>query len=544
MTAKKKTLLVTAALVVVLAVLGIVQKTALNRVSRVWDNYQEDAVLRQHLLITIKSQFGYGGFIHNFKNYVLRGQDKFVDRFRANNEKMTAAIEKLERLSDSDRERNAIKDIKGVAAQYSRAIDTAKKMVAEGKTPTEIDKVVKINDSPAFKAFEVVEATIEEHENSAAGTMKKTIASLFTTVLAAITCLVLFIAGYILILHGLIKRLSSMRKFAKELGKGDLTVSSGIEGRDELGMIAKDFDEMAENLRGMFGKVGENAARVDEAAAGLSSISGNMSGEAEDVSERSNMVAAAAEEMSSNLGSVAAAVAQASVSIGTVSASSDEIACTIREITEKTESAGRVTEEAVGFVEKASENVQSLGSAAGEISRVTEAITEISEQTNLLALNATIEAARAGEAGKGFAVVANEIKALANQTAEATAEIKAKVEGIQNSTTDTVADIDRITKVISEVNELVLTTAAAMNEQSDTARNIAANVEEASRGIGEITENVAQSSDVSGEVARDITGVHQAADEINSSSSQVDRSAGELSKLSGELKLLLNSFKV
>ena len=75
-----------------------------------------------------------------------------------------------------------------------------------------------------------------------------------------------------------------------------------------------------------------------------------------------------------------------------------------------------------------------LGEAAKKISSVTEVISDISEQTNLLALNATIEAARAGESGKGFAVVAAEIKELANQTSDATEEIKRTVDGIQTST--------------------------------------------------------------------------------------------------------------
>ena len=72
-----------------------------------------------------------------------------------------------------------------------------------------------------------------------------------------------------------------------------------------------------------------------------------------------------------------------------------------------------------------------LGTAAQEIGKVTETITNISSQTNLLALNATIEAARAGTAGKGFAVVANEIKELAQQTASATEDIKSKILGVQ-----------------------------------------------------------------------------------------------------------------
>jgi len=85
------------------------------------------------------------------------------------------------------------------------------------------------------------------------------------------------------------------------------------------------------------------------------------------------------------------------------------------------------TSKAVRQSQSATGRVDELGVAATEISKVTEVITEISEQTNLLALNATIEAARAGEAGKGFAVVANEIKELAKQTAEATLDIRPKM---------------------------------------------------------------------------------------------------------------------
>jgi len=108
--------------------------------------------------------------------------------------------------------------------------------------------------------------------------------------------------------------------------------------------------------------------------------------------------------------------------------------------------------------------------SAHAISKVTETITEISEQTNLLALNATIEAARAGEAGKGFAVVANEIKELAKQTNEATLDIKTKIEDVQVATDNTVADIEEISKVINNVNEIVVTITMAVGEQSKATK--------------------------------------------------------------------------
>lgn len=250
---------------------------------------------------------------------------------------MTLAVGRLEKLARTDEEKPAIDDIKGVADRYNSAIDVARKMVSDEKSPKEIDKVVKIvkiEDSPAFKAFEVVQANIDNHETAAALSMKKTTRTLFIIVLTTTACLLLFILGYIFILHDLIKRLSFMGNFARNMVAGDLTVSSGITGKDELSVIAWDFDEMAENLRQMFGGIGENATKVDDAASQLSSISGSMSSGASGVSDRSNMVAAAAEEMISNLNSVAAAVEQASINIGTVHNSSGAIASTIREITE------------------------------------------------------------------------------------------------------------------------------------------------------------------------------------------------------------------
>jgi methyl-accepting chemotaxis protein len=161
-----------------------------------------------------------------------------------------------------------------------------------------------------------------------------------------------------------------------------------------------------------------------------------------------------------------------------------------------------------------------------------------------LALNATIEAARAGEAGKGFAVVANEIKELAKQTAHATLDIRKKIEGIQSTTDGTVAEINKIGQVISDINEIVGIIATAVEEQSTSTKEIAGNVNQAAQGIQDVNENVAHSSTVSSEIAKDVVEVNQAAAEMATGSSQVNKSAARLSKLAGQLKAMVDQYKL
>ena len=384
--------------------------------------------------------------------------------------------------------------------------------------------------------------------NKAVGMMQKQsegrVSSLLTTQFAGIivgACLMVFA---IMVLLSVIKRLDKIKDFSTKLGSGDVTVTSGIEGKDELGVIGRELDEMTRKLSEIILSITQNAVNMNESSTNLFLISGQLSTGAQEVSGRANTVAVAAEEMSSNMNSVAAAVEEASTNVGFVAASAEEMTSVINGIAQNTEKARDITSEAVSEAKSASEKIDELGKAAQEIGKVTETITEISEQTNLLALNATIEAARAGEAGKGFAVVANEIKELAKQTAEATSEIRSKIEGIQNSTDGTVTQIKQIAKVTNQVNEIVATIATAVEEQSVTTKEIANNVVQASQGIAEVTENVAQSSTVSGEIAQDIAEVNQASSEMSNSSSQVNMSAEELSKLAEQLKEMVGQFKV
>jgi methyl-accepting chemotaxis protein len=253
----------------------------------------------------------------------------------------------------------------------------------------------------------------------------------------------------------------------------------------------------------------------------VASASTRMQSSAETMSSSS-------EETNSQSTAVAAAADQASVNVQTVATAAEELSSSILEIGRQVTHSTEITGAAVTEAQRADEMVQGLDAAAQKIDEVVELITDIAEQTNLLALNATIEAARAGDAGKGFAVVASEVKSLAGQTAKATEEISTQIGGIQRATQDSVGVIKGITNTIEEINQISTTIASAVEEQNAATQEIARNVEQAASGTQEVSTNIA--------------GVTEAASESGRVASDVLSAAGELTSQSDKLRKEVDKF--
>lgn len=187
---------------------------------------------------------------------------------------------------------------------------------------------------------------------------------------------------------------------------------------------------------------------------------------------------------------VAAAAAQAMGNVQTVAAAVEELNASVEEIARQVATSSEESLEASTEAANASEKIEHLASASKTIGQVVKLINDIADQTNLLALNATIEAARAGEAGKGFAVVASEVKSLAQQTAGATGEIGAQVEGIQDTTRSTVSAVAGISDKIRDMTDIATTIASATEQQSAATSEISRNIHEAAAGTEEVAGNI------------------------------------------------------
>jgi methyl-accepting chemotaxis protein len=177
--------------------------------------------------------------------------------------------------------------------------------------------------------------------------------------------------------------------------------------------------------------------------------------------------------------------------------------------------------------------IESLAAMSQRIGTVVELIQAIAGQTNLLALNATIEAARAGEAGKGFAVVAQEVKALAAQTAKATAEIAGEITAIQGSTRTAVEAVREIGNAMREINQVTASIAGAVEQQGAATREISQNAQAAAECNATLVGNIVTVSD----------GVSQASRSAGEVFSAADALAGQAERLSGEVAAFFHSLR-
>nr|WP_320192750.1 methyl-accepting chemotaxis protein [uncultured Desulfobacter sp.] len=472
------------------------------------------------------------------KEFIISNENRYI---KENNDYQTRIIEEINQLKTQFHDRQNLNQLDSVArnlTDYQNAFQKFTDLVMQ-----QLEFTNEMLDS-ARKADNVCRDARASQKSKMLNVIS---ISNMVSIMATIIAILIGAVFALLITRGIIRQLggepSVISKIADLIAAGDLTHEFKTNEKQLYGVYAS-MKKMTDNLKIIFNDISQGVQTLTSSSTELAAVSQQMAAGAEQSSQKADNVSAAAEEMTTTMNSVAAATEQTSTNLQMIVAAAEEMSATINEISSNTATGSQTTTEAVAKAEHISRKVDDLGKAATEISKVTEAIADISEQTNLLALNATIEAARAGDAGKGFAVVAAEIKELAKQTAQATDEIGLKIREVQSTTTESVNAIKEIVEIIDNINSIVSSVATAIEEQSATTQEISTNVNQAASGVQEVNENVGQASTVAAEVTQDVHQVSQAANEVMNSTNNINESALELSKLAESLNAMLSRFKI
>jgi methyl-accepting chemotaxis protein len=315
----------------------------------------------------------------------------------------------------------------------------------------------------------------------------------------------------------------------ERIARGDLTAEIRVKAGDATSLMAATRNMQA-SLRRMVSELQANAEGVASAAARLAASSGQVASATAHQSEAASSMAAAVEEMT--------------VSINHVSDSAREAHGVTADTGSQSQSGSRIIQDTVAEMQKisatvgaAAKTIQAMGESSQRISGIVQVIKDVAEQTNLLALNAAIEAARAGEQGRGFAVVADEVRKLAERTAQATGDIGAMIGEVQSSAQAAVGTMEQ---AVGRVEDGV----GLARRAADSMQGISAGAERVVASVNEISNALKEQSVAANDIAANVEKIAQMSEENSAATREAADTAQRLEQLAAQTRQAVAAFRV
>ncbi|MGW7776316.1 methyl-accepting chemotaxis protein [Pseudomonas machongensis] len=348
--------------------------------------------------------------------------------------------------------------------------------------------------------------------------------------IGSLLAMVLAVLATLWLLRRKLRPLDDLVRQAEALGAGDLSARLAVTSEDEIGQLARSFNQMGNALATMVEHIRSASEQVSARSRSLAGLSSGACEGMEQQSGEITSMAGAVEEFSATSMNIAENMA------GTERMAQDNAQQTRigRSAMDQASVSLKQIAEALGGTATV---MDSLGARSQEIGGIVGVITAIAEQTNLLALNAAIEAARAGEQGRGFAVVADEVRGLAARTRQATDEISGMIASIQQQTGHAISTLEQGNRLMQEGLE-----------RNEKVAEALARIDEQSRAAGEqftaISTATQEQSSTANLLSRNLQSIAQANSEQHDVANELAATAKELEGLAGQLRHEVDRFRV
>ena len=359
------------------------------------------------------------------------------------------------------------------------------------------------------------------------------------------------------------KSSGKMRAIADQLGhlsQGKLRLDideTSIDRNDEIGLLADGAKTLSEKLgevirttMDMSGELKRSGEELSDSASQASNASNQVSQAVDEISKGAVNQAESVESAAGNTQDIGKDIDEVSDNVEELNAYASEMKTSCEAAMDALNKLRAQSTQVQNSVHEIGETIGSTNESAKEISKFSQAITEIASQTNLLSLNASIEAARAGDAGKGFAVVATEIGQLAVQSSNSAEEIKKIVEKLVTDAEASVEVMEKLNTNFEQQSEQLDDTKNNMQSMADNVNNVAAStdsianhIEKLASAKDELVEIISDLSAISEENAASTQETNASMQELNATFSIITESAGKLQELASDLQEAISYFQ-